>query len=52
LRAIGVDLLTMHPGTWCVNFRGAGAETAYFTDDLWDAIEHGREMAASTFRSL
>jgi len=47
LRAIGVDL-TMHPGTWCVNFRGASAETAYVTDDLPDAIEHGREMAEST----
>jgi len=48
LRAKGVEL-TMHPGMWCVNFRGAGAETAYFSEDLEDVIEHGREMAASAF---
>jgi len=46
LRAIGIDL-TMHPGTWCVNFRGARDATAYFSDDMADAIEHGHAMAAS-----
>lgn len=47
LRAIGIKL-TIHPGTYCVNFaKGSTEATAYFTDDLADAIEHGRAMAAS-----
>jgi hypothetical protein len=47
LRAIGIDL-TMHPGTYAVNFaHGSTEATAYFSDDLADAIEHGRAMAAS-----
>jgi hypothetical protein len=47
LRAIGISL-TMHPGTYGVNFaRGSTDATAYFTDDLADAVEHGRKMAAS-----
>lgn len=46
LRAVGMTLST-HPGTYCVNFRGANAATAYFSDDLADAVEHGRAMAAS-----
>jgi hypothetical protein len=47
LRRIGIKL-TMHPGTYCVNFaQGSTEATAYFTDDLADAVEHGRAMAAS-----
>jgi hypothetical protein len=46
LRASGVDL-AMRPGLWGVNYRGASDATAYVTDDLADAIEHGRVMAAS-----
>lgn len=46
LRAIGVQLDTL-PGEYRVNFRGATEATAYVTDDLVDAIEHGRAMAAS-----
>jgi len=46
LRAIGIDL-SIVPGCWCVNYRGATAATAYYSDDLPDAIEYGREMAKS-----
>ena len=46
LRAIGISL-TMHPGTYAVNFRGASDATAYFSDELVDAIDHGRAMAAT-----
>ena len=44
LRAQGI-LVTSRPGEWRVNFAGAGEATAYVTDDLADAFEHGRAMA-------
>jgi hypothetical protein len=43
LRAHGV-LITNRGGEWCVNFRGGTETTAYVTDDLQDAFEHGRAM--------
>jgi hypothetical protein len=46
LRAGGVQIDTP-PGEYRVNYRGGKSETAYFTDDLADAIEHGRAMAAA-----
>ena len=44
LRAHGI-LITSRAGEWCVNFRGGDEATAYITDDLQDALEHGRAMA-------
>jgi hypothetical protein len=32
---------------WCVNVRGGTQATEYLTDDLQDAFEHGRAMAAA-----
>jgi hypothetical protein len=47
LRKAGISL-TIHPGTYAVNFiAGSTPATAYFSEGLDDAIEHGREMAAS-----
>jgi hypothetical protein len=46
LRARGV-LITNRGGDWCVNLRGGTEATEYLTDDLQDAFEHGRAMAAS-----
>jgi hypothetical protein len=46
LRARGI-LITHSAGQWCVNFRGSSDATAYVTDDLQDAFEHGRAMALS-----
>jgi hypothetical protein len=46
LRAHGI-LITSRPGEWCVNFQGGTEATAYVTDDLQDAFEHGRAMAAT-----
>ncbi|HVB17470.1 MAG TPA: hypothetical protein VNF04_13110 [Stellaceae bacterium] len=43
LRARGI-LITSRPDGWCVNFRAGGDATAYVTDDLQDAFEHGRAM--------
>jgi hypothetical protein len=48
LHEIGIDL-TMRPGLWCVNYRGCDDATAYFSDELADAIERGRAMAADAF---
>ena len=45
LRQLGIDL-TMQDGRFCVNVRGGDARTAYFTNNLHDAIKRGREMAA------
>jgi hypothetical protein len=45
LRARGV-LITNRGGDWCVNVKGGTDATGYFTDDLQDAFEHGRAMAA------
>jgi hypothetical protein len=44
LRVQGI-LITNRAGEWCVNFRGGIDATAYVTDDLQDAFEHGRAMA-------
>lgn len=44
LRAHGI-LITNRAGEWSVNFRGGTEATAYVTDDLQDAFEHGRAMA-------
>jgi hypothetical protein len=44
LRAQGI-LITSRAGEWCVNFRDGTEATAYVTDDLEDAFEHGRAMA-------
>ena len=46
LRACGVPLDSL-PGEYRVNYRGGKPETAYFTDDLADAIEHGHAMATA-----
>jgi hypothetical protein len=46
LRAQGI-LITNRAGEWCVNFRGGTDATAYVTDDLQDAFEHGRAMASA-----
>jgi len=46
LAACGVQLAA-RPGEYVVNFRGGTEATAYVTDDLADAIEHGRALAAS-----
>jgi hypothetical protein len=45
LRARGV-LITNRGGEWCVNVKGGTEATGYFTDDLQDAFEHGRAIAA------
>ena len=46
LRACGVQI-DSPPGEYRVNYCGGEADTAYFTDDLADAIEHGRAMAVA-----
>jgi hypothetical protein len=46
LRARGV-LITNRGGEWCVNVRGGTQATEYLTDDLQEAFEHGRALAAS-----
>jgi len=43
LRAHGI-LITWAAGEWRVNFRGGSDATAYVTDDLQDAFDHGRAM--------
>ena len=45
LRALGLTITT-RPGEYCVNFRDGREGTGYFTDELQDALEHGRAMAA------
>ena len=45
LRALGLTI-TIRPGEYCVNFRDRTEATGYFTDELQDALEHGRAMAA------
>jgi hypothetical protein len=45
LRALGITLRTL-PGEYCVNFRNSGDKTARFADDLDQALELGRAMAA------
>ena len=46
LRARGV-LITNRGGDWCVNLRRGTQATEYLTDDLQDAFEHARALAAS-----
>src|SRR5580704_10748106 len=46
LAARGVQLVA-RTGEYVVNFRGGTEASAYVTDDLVDAIEHGRALAAS-----
>jgi hypothetical protein len=46
LRARGV-VITSLSGEWCVNYRDGNKATEYLTDDLQDALEHGRAMAAA-----
>ena len=37
--------MTQAPGEYRVNFHDGTAKTEYKTDDLADALQHGREMA-------
>ena len=45
LRALGLTLRRL-PGEYCVNFRYGGDATARMAEDLDQALEPGREMAA------
>jgi hypothetical protein len=45
LRALGLSLRRL-PGEYCVNFRNGSDTTARFADDLDQALELGRAMAA------
>ena len=45
LRALGITLRRL-PGEYCVNFRYGGETTARMADDLDQALELGRAMAA------
>jgi hypothetical protein len=45
LRRLGITLRRL-PGEYCVNFRYAGEKTARYADDLDQALELGRAMAA------
>ena len=44
LRTLGI-VLTPLPGEYRVNFKDGSDDTAYVTDDLIDAIEHGHALA-------
>ena len=44
LHALGL-VLRQAPGQYSVNFPGGDDATAYVTDDLQDALNHGRAMA-------
>jgi hypothetical protein len=46
LAALGLTI-AVRPGEYVVNFRGGGDATAYFTDDLDEALDHGRALAAA-----
>jgi hypothetical protein len=45
LRALGITLRRL-PGEYCVNFRNGGDGTARLAEDLDQALELGRAMAA------
>jgi hypothetical protein len=45
LRSLGVTIWRL-PGEYCVNFHNGGDGTARFADDLDQALELGRHMAA------
>ena len=51
LRARGV-LITNRGGEWCVRAAGGPPATEYLTDDLQDAFEHGRAMAAGRIAAV
>ncbi len=44
LRALGI-VIRREDGEFRVNFRGGDEATAYYTDDLDDAVETGQDMA-------
>lgn len=44
LRAIGISLSKNEYGEYRVNFKGGREETAYYTDDLYDAVSTGHHM--------
>lgn len=46
LAALGLTI-AVRPGEYSVNFRGGSDATAYLTDDLDDALDHGRAVAAA-----
>ena len=50
LRALGLTLRRL-PGEYCVNFRNGGDATARMAEDLDQALELGREMAAEAAAS-
>ena len=50
LRARGA-LITNRGGQWCVNVRGGTQATEYLTDDLQEAFDHGRALAADQMPS-
>lgn len=45
LRALGITIRSL-PGEYCVNFRYGGDKTERYSDDLDQALELGRAMAA------
>jgi hypothetical protein len=45
LRALGISIRRL-PGEYCVNFRNGGDATARMAEDLDQALEVGRAMAA------
>jgi hypothetical protein len=44
LSPLGISI-KKHEGEYCVNFKGGKEETAYYTDDLGDAVGTGKQMA-------
>jgi len=44
LSPLGISIIK-HEGEYCVNFKGEKEKTAYYTDDLGDAISTGKDMA-------
>jgi hypothetical protein len=47
LAGLGMTLMRGAPGEFRVNFRDDRAATAYYTDDLQDAVDTARHMAAN-----
>jgi hypothetical protein len=46
LSLLGISI-KKHDGEYCVNFKGGEEETAYYTDDLGDALGTGKQMVKS-----
>ena len=46
VRSYGYTLTRTDHGEWRVNERGGDEATAYYTDDIWDAVGTARHMAA------